>query len=55
VPGQGNNVYIFPAIGMAEFTTESSKVTADMFVVAARAVDEQVTEENLASGPICPR
>jgi malate dehydrogenase (oxaloacetate-decarboxylating)(NADP+) len=54
VPGQGNNVYIFPAMGMAVFATEASRVTEEMFIVAARAVAEQVTEENLASGLIYP-
>jgi malate dehydrogenase (oxaloacetate-decarboxylating)(NADP+) len=54
VPGQGNNVYIFPAMGMAVFATEASRVTEDMFIVAAKAVAEQVTEENLASGLISP-
>src|SRR5262249_26116987 len=47
VPGQGNNVYIFPAMGMAVFATEAKRVTEEMFIVAARAVAEQVTEENL--------
>ncbi|MCK1351397.1 NAD-dependent malic enzyme [Bradyrhizobium sp. CW7] len=54
VPGQGNNVYIFPAMGMAVFATEASRVTEEMFIVAARAVAEQVTEEDLASGLIYP-
>src|SRR5215475_3283095 len=54
VPGQGNNVYIFPAIGMAVFATEATRVTEDMFIVAAQAVAEQVTEENLALGLIYP-
>jgi malate dehydrogenase (oxaloacetate-decarboxylating)(NADP+) len=54
VPGQGNNVYIFPAMGMAVFATEASRVTEDMFIVAAKAVAEQVTEENLAKGLIYP-
>jgi malate dehydrogenase (oxaloacetate-decarboxylating)(NADP+) len=54
VPGQGNNVYIFPALGMAVFATEASRVTEDMFIVAAHAVAEQVTDEDLASGLIYP-
>jgi malate dehydrogenase (oxaloacetate-decarboxylating)(NADP+) len=54
VPGQGNNVYIFPAMGMAVFATEATRVTEEMFMVAAKAVAEQVTEENLASGLIYP-
>src|SRR5499427_3531975 len=54
VPGQGNNVYIFPAMGMAVFATEATRVTEEMFMVAAKAVAEQVTEENLATGLIYP-
>ena len=55
VPGQGNNVYIFPAIAMAVYVTEAIRVTDDMFIIAAQAVAEQVTEASLASGLIFPR
>ena len=54
VPGQGNNVYIFPAMGMAVFATEAKRVTEEMFIVAARAVAEQVTDQNLSTGLIYP-
>ena len=54
VPGQGNNVYIFPAMGMAIFATEATRVTEHMFIVAAQAVAEQVTKENLSMGLIYP-
>jgi malate dehydrogenase (oxaloacetate-decarboxylating)(NADP+) len=54
VPGQGNNVYIFPAMGMALFATRATRVTDEMFIVAARAVAEQVTDEDLAVGLIYP-
>jgi len=53
-PGQGNNVYIFPAVGLAIFATEAKKVTDEMFVTAAEAVAEQITEENFANGLIYP-
>lgn len=54
VPGQGNNVYIFPAMGMAVLATQASRVTEQMFIVAAKAVAEQVTQEELDSGLIYP-
>ena len=54
VPGQGNNVYIFPAMGMAVFATEATRVTEGMFLVASKAVAEQVTDEDLATGLIYP-
>lgn len=54
VPGQGNNVYIFPAMGMAVLATEAKRVTEAMFIVAAEAVAAQVTEANLAVGLIYP-
>jgi malate dehydrogenase (oxaloacetate-decarboxylating)(NADP+) len=54
VPGQGNNVYIFPAMGMAVFATEATRVTEQMFIVAAQAVAEQVSEQSLSTGLIYP-
>ena len=53
-PGQGNNVFIFPAIGLAAFATEATRVTDEMFITAAEAVAEQVTEEDFARGLIYP-
>src|SRR5271156_4002038 len=54
VPGQGNNVYIFPAIGLAVYSTRATRVTDEMFIAAARAVAEQVTQIELDSGLIYP-
>ena len=54
IPGQGNNVYIFPAMGMAAFATEATRVTEEMFIIAAKAVAEQVSDDNLATGLIYP-
>ena len=54
VPGQGNNVYIFPAMGMAVYATEAKRVTDEMFIVAANAVAEQVDQDSLDVGLIYP-
>lgn len=54
VPGQGNNVYIFPAMGMAVYATEAKRVTQEMFIVAAKAVAEQVGQDSLDEGLIYP-
>ena len=54
VPGQGNNVYIFPAMGMAVLATESTRVTEAMFIIAAKAVAEQVGQDSLDTGLIYP-
>ena len=54
MPGQGNNVYIFPAMGMAVYATEAKRVTDEMFIVAAKAVAEQVGQDSLDVGLIYP-
>ncbi|MDE5443232.1 oxaloacetate-decarboxylating malate dehydrogenase [Bradyrhizobium sp. CSA207] len=54
VPNQGNNVYIFPAMAMAIFATEAERVTDEMFLTAAQAIAEQVSEDNLAAELIYP-
>lgn len=54
VPGQGNNVYIFPAVGLAVYATQARRVTDEMFIAAARAVAEQVTAAELDAGLIYP-
>lgn len=54
IPGQANNFYIFPAIGMAIFATKAYRVTDEMFIAAAQAVADQVTNEQLQQGLIYP-
>jgi len=54
LPGQANNFYIFPAIGMAIFATQASRVTDEMFIEAARAVADQVPSDLLNQGLIYP-
>jgi malate dehydrogenase (oxaloacetate-decarboxylating)(NADP+) len=54
IPSQANNVYIFPAMGMAIYATQAKRVTDEMFVVAARAVADQVTKQQLEEGMLYP-
>jgi malate dehydrogenase (oxaloacetate-decarboxylating)(NADP+) len=54
VPGQGNNVYVFPAVGMAVFATGARRVTDEMFIAAAKGVAEQVTASDIAAGLVYP-
>ncbi|MGB5263848.1 MAG: malic enzyme-like NAD(P)-binding protein, partial [Lutimonas sp.] len=53
-PGQGNNVFIFPALGLAVFATEAKRVTDDMLITASEAVSEQVTKKDFDNGLIYP-
>lgn len=54
IPGQGNNVFIFPAMGLAVFATEVKRVTDEMFICAAEALAGQVSEDMRKSGLIYP-
>ena len=53
-PGQGNNVYIFPGIGLGTIISRSPVITEDMFLVAARTLADQVSQADLKSGTIYP-
>jgi malate dehydrogenase (oxaloacetate-decarboxylating)(NADP+) len=54
VPGQCNNMYIFPAMGLAIYATRARRVTAEMFLAAARAIAELVANAELEEGLIYP-
>lgn len=54
IPGQCNNLYIFPAMGLAIYKTRSKRVTDEMFIEAARAVADLVTPADLDAGLIYP-
>jgi len=54
VPGQANNSYIFPGVGLGSLASEASRVTDEMFAAAAKALDEQVSEKDFVLGRIYP-
>jgi malate dehydrogenase (oxaloacetate-decarboxylating)(NADP+) len=55
LPGQANNFYIFPAVGMAIFATQATRVTDQMFIEAASAVADQVPADLLKQGLLYPQ
>jgi malate dehydrogenase (oxaloacetate-decarboxylating)(NADP+) len=54
VPGQGNNAYIFPGVGLGVVATGAKRVTDAMFIKAARVLASLLSPEELAEGRIYP-
>jgi len=54
VPGQGNNAYIFPGVGLGVVATGAKRVTDAMFIRAARELAALLREDELAEGRIYP-
>ncbi len=52
--GQGNNVFIFPGVGLGVVTVKPSEVTDRMFLAGAYALADQVGDDLLAQGQIYP-
>ncbi|MBV8590536.1 MAG: NAD-dependent malic enzyme [Acetobacteraceae bacterium] len=53
-PGQANNFYIFPAIGLATYVARPKRLTDACFITAAEALADQVGPTQRAHGMLLP-
>ena len=54
VPGQANNSYIFPGVGLGVLICGARRVTDEMFAEAAKTLAALTTEDDLATGCLFP-
>ncbi|XP_010539479.1 PREDICTED: NADP-dependent malic enzyme 4, chloroplastic-like [Tarenaya hassleriana] len=54
VPGQANNAYIFPGLGLGLIMSGTIRVHDDMLLAASEALAEQLREEHFVKGSIYP-
>jgi len=55
LPGQANNFYIFPAVGMAIFATEAKRVTDEMFIEAGAGGSGSGCRRSCSNRVFCTR
>uniref|UniRef100_A0A8C5E1I2 Malic enzyme n=1 Tax=Gouania willdenowi TaxID=441366 RepID=A0A8C5E1I2_GOUWI len=53
-PGQGNNSYIFPGVGLGVIACGLQNITEEVFLTAAEALANLVTDKDLAEGRLFP-
>ncbi|MBS0289269.1 MAG: NAD-dependent malic enzyme [Proteobacteria bacterium] len=53
-PGQANNFYIFPAVSLAVFATKPKTIPDALFIRAAQATSDQISEEDSTKGRLFP-
>ena len=53
-PGQGNNAYVFPGVGLGIVASGATRVTDKMFLAAAHALADMMEYKNLEKGALYP-
>jgi len=54
-PGQGNNAYVFPGMGLGAIIANASKISDELFLTAAKTLAEMVSDKNIKDGSLYPR
>ncbi|KAI5461236.1 hypothetical protein BGZ63DRAFT_355810 [Mariannaea sp. PMI_226] len=54
-PNQGNNVYVFPGLGLGAILAKASRVTDEMVYISAAALAESLNADEIQKGLIYPR
>lgn len=54
-PGQGNNVYVFPGIGLGAISSYARVIPNDFFLTAARELARFVEEDDIKNGSLYPK
>ena len=54
VPGQGNNAYIFPGVGLGVTACGAKHVTDEMLAAAAETLAQEVSQADLEAGCVYP-
>jgi len=53
-PGQANNAYIFPGVGLGVIAIQAKHVTDPMFMAASRTLADQVSDADFKRGSLYP-
>jgi malate dehydrogenase (oxaloacetate-decarboxylating)(NADP+) len=53
-PGQGNNAYVFPGIGLGAVACRAKRIPDEFFLAAAKTLAAMVTKHDLDSGSLYP-
>lgn len=54
-PNQGNNVYVFPGIGLGAILAKATEITDEMVYIAAQSLAESLNADEIQKGLIYPR